>query len=312
MKTKKLHHIVFALFLLVSNATIAQTFRPVSGWSDENNERVENFLNSTLIINERKVAVFDADGTVFGQTPHYLADEALYDYAKDNYADKSDAKSKEKMEIIDRMLNGNNVGQDYVKERINFLSGMTVEEVKQLGEKYFHEKYQSKIYPQMREFIANLEEYDFEIWIISASPELLYEDFLSKELGIPNDRILGVRSTIQDNMVTDKVVSPVPQDEGKADVIQTFIKAKPLIASGNSRGDMEMMNESIGLKVMINPDDEKVEKGEEAGDMDGHTVKEYWEKNDAIIEKAHDIPEGNYEWTSGEWGIPKNKSNPDN
>src|SRR5699024_4010137 len=207
--------------------------------------------------------------------------------------------------------NGNNVGQDYVKERINFLSGMTVEEVKQLGEEYFHKKYQNKIYPQMREFIANLEEYGFEIWIISASPELLYEGFLGKELGIPNDRILGVRSTIQDNIVTDEVVYPVPQDEGKADVIQTFIKAKPLIASGNSRGDMEMMNESIGLKVMINPDDEKVEKGEGAGDMDGHTVKEYWEKNDAIIEKAHDIPEGDYEWTSGEWGIPKNKSNPD-
>src|SRR5699024_6164730 len=165
MKIKKLSSLVFALFLFITRSTIAQTFRPVSGWSDKNNQRVENLLNSTLIINERKVAVFDADGTVFGQVPHYLADEALYDYAKDNYADKSDTKSKEKMEIIDRMLNGNNVGQDYVKERINFLSGMTVEEVKQLGEEYFHKKYQNKIYPQMREFIANLEEYGFEIWI---------------------------------------------------------------------------------------------------------------------------------------------------
>ena len=39
------------------------------------------FLNTTLTMNNRKVAVFDGDGTVIGQVPYYLADEALYRYA---------------------------------------------------------------------------------------------------------------------------------------------------------------------------------------------------------------------------------------
>lgn len=37
--------------------------------------------------------------------------------------------------------------------------------------------------------------------------------------------------------------------------------------------DMEMMNESIGIKSIVNPDGEKVEKGSDASDMDGYTVK---------------------------------------
>lgn len=288
----------------------AQTFRNVSGWNDDVNHRLESFLNSTIIIRERKVAVFDCDGTLFGQVPHYLADEALYSFAQKTYGNKKDAVSKRKMKIIDGMLHGNNVGTQYVQDRINFLSGMTKEEVMRIGEDCFHEKYQQKMYPQMRELLANLKEYGFEIWILSASPELLYQGFVRKELGIPVDRILGVKSVVRNDTVTNTMVLPVPQDDGKADAIQTFIKARPLFAAGNSRGDMEMMNESVGMKLIVNPDDQKVEKGHEAGDMNGYTVKGYWEKNGAIIVQCNDVDDGNYKYVSEQLGIKPNKSNP--
>jgi len=55
------------------------------------------------------------------------------------------------------------------------------------------------------------------------------------------------------------MILPVPQNEGKADAIQTFIKTCPLFAAGNSRGDMEMMNESADLKMIVNPDDIKTD-----------------------------------------------------
>lgn len=260
---------------------------------------------------ERKVAVFDCDGTLFGQVPHYLADEALYSYAQNHYANKKDARSKSKMNIINNMLNGNNTGIQYVQDRIDFLAGMTKEEVTRIGEDCFHEKYQQKMYPQMRELLANLKEYNFEIWVLTASPELLYQEFVHKELGIPVDRILGVKSVVRNDTVTNSIVLPVPQDEGKADAIQTLIKARPLFVGGNSRGDMEMMNESVGIKLIVNPDDEKVEKGPEAGDMNGYTVKDYWEKNNAIIVQCHDVDEGGHKFTSAELGIKPNKSNPD-
>jgi len=288
----------------------AQTYRPVKNWSSEINNKLESFLNSTIIIKERKVAVFDCDGTLLGQAPYYLADEALYSYAKTHYAGKEDEFSKNKMKIIDRLLHGNNTGIEYVKERINFLSGMTVEEVEQIGENCFHAKYQQKIYPEMRALLANLKEYGFEIWILSASPELLYQQFIHEELGIPVDKILGVKSVIRNDTVTNTLVVPVPQDEGKAEALETFIKARPLFVAGNSRGDMEMMNESVGLKLIVNPDIKKVENGPESGAMNGNTVEEYWKKNDALIVHCKDIPEGDYKYVSAELGIKLNNSNP--
>ena len=289
----------------------AQTYRPVKNCNAEINNKLESFLNSTIIIKERKVAVFDCDGTLLGQVPYYLADEALYNFAKTHYAGKKDDLSKHKMEIVDRLLHGNNTGIEYVKERIDFLSGMTREEVEQIGEHCFHATYQQKIYPEMRELLANLKEYGFEIWILSASPELLYQQFVHQELGIPVDRILGVKSVVRNDTVTNTLVLPVPQDEGKAQALETFIKARPLFVAGNSRGDMEMMNESVGLKLIVNPDNSKVEKGEESGAMQGKTVEEYWKKNGALIVDCKDIPEGNYKYVSGEWGIKINKSNPE-
>lgn len=307
-KTEVKKRIAFIFFIacFFSEATVfAQTFRPVAGWPDSVNQRIENFLNSTLVINERKVAVFDCDGTLFGQAPHYLADEALYQYAKEHYSGKKDKRSKQKMEIVNKLLHGNNTGMQYVKERIAFLSGMTTEEVVRMGIDCFHQKYEGKFYPQMRTLLADLKSYGFEIWVVTASPELLYQGFVHKALGIPVERILGVRSVVRNDTVTNTLVYPVPQDEGKAEVIQTFIKAKPLFVGGNSRGDMEMMNQSVGLKLIINPDHEKAES-----EMEGNTVLNYWKKHHAVIVYCNDVPEGNYQYISDKWGVKKNKSNP--
>ena len=86
MKKKLVTSSVIILVMLFFTPYIsAQTYREIKGWSKEINDRIETFLNTTLTMNTRKVAVFDGDGTVFGQVPHYLADEALYRYADKYY-----------------------------------------------------------------------------------------------------------------------------------------------------------------------------------------------------------------------------------
>jgi phosphoserine phosphatase len=297
--------LVLAGLLQLSAQTF--TFNPIKGFTDVTNGKLQAFLESTVPMKIRKVAVFDCDGTLFGQAPHYLADEALFAYAKDNYAGKTDAKSKEKMKIIDQLLHGNNVGVDYVQNRIRFLSGLTPEQIKNIGNDMYHMVYQNKMYPEMKALIQNLKNFDFEVWIISASPELLYQRFCAEQLGIPEDRILGVKSLVTaDNIATDQLVFPVPQDNGKAEVVNTFVKATPLFAGGNSRGDMEMMNTSKGLKIMLNPDATKADKA-----FGGKTAKAYWEADpNCIIEYSNDVPEGNYKYVCDEWGVKKNASNP--
>jgi phosphoserine phosphatase len=304
--TKRILTLSFVFFLAFSYVTVAQTYREIKGWSVEVNNRLESFLNSTKIMKERKISVFDCDGTLFGQAPHYLADEAVYSYAKKTYENKNDELSKKKMVIIDKMLHGDNVGDAYVEDRIHFFAGKTPEEISIIGTDYFHSMYQNKFYPEMKELLANLEEYGFEVWVISASPEYLYQKFVAEELGIPVDRILGVKSIVKNGITTDDMVVPIPQDGGKAEVIQTYIKGRPLFVGGNSRGDMEMMNESVGLKLIVNADNKKVRTKEEDKPMTGYTVESYWKKEGAVLVNCKDVSEGDFKYVSDEWKVQLN------
>lgn len=298
------------MILTSSFALTAQTYRYIKGWPKEANDRIESFLNSTIPMKERKVAIFDCDGTLFGQVPYYLADEALFGFAQKTYGNRTDKEAKEKMAIVDDMLHGkDNVGIAYVQKRVRFFAGLSPDEISTIGNDCYHEKFQGKFYPEMKEFLANLQEYGIEIWVLTASPEFLYQRFVHEQLGIPVDRIIGVKSAVRNRKTTDELVLPTPQDWGKAETIHTFIKARPIIVGGNSRGDMEMMDESVGLKLMVNPDNVKIEK-EHAGNMEGMTVKQYWDKDpNCVIVYCNDVPEGNYKYTTQEWGVKVNKTN---
>jgi phosphoserine phosphatase len=303
---------ILLAFLLAGAATTAeaQTYHSIPGWSAKINSRIENFLNATLTTPGRKVAVFDGDGTVFGQAPYYLADEALYAYADDVYKGRTDKEAKAKLAILDAMVeNGDNVGKRYVEDRVHFLSGLTVEEIEEMGVTYYRRSYPGKMYPEMKALIANLQAYGFEVWILTASPELLYQKFLSEELNIPVTQVVGAKCVVKNGRTVDEIIFPIPQDDGKAASVETFIKARPLIVGGNSRGDMDMINLSQGLKIVVNPDDETV-RGAEDGPMSGHTVKSYWEKEGALIVKCNDVPDPNVRFHTTDWKIRTNKSNP--
>ncbi|HON54745.1 MAG TPA: HAD family hydrolase [Bacteroidales bacterium] len=300
----------FIIFILSNQLIVAQKYKFIDGWSKEINYRIERFLDSTKTLNERKVAVFDGDGTVFGQVPFYLADEALYQYADEQYKGKSDSLSKAKMKILKAMVeDGNNVGKPYVENRVHFLSGMTTEEVMEMGYQCYLRSYKGKFYPEMKILIDNLKAYGFEVWILTASPEYLYQKFITIELGIPDINVIGVKSVIIDDRLTDIIVLPIPQDDGKANTIPTFIKARPLLVGGNSRGDLDMINMSKGLKIVVNPDDVTV-RGKDDGPMSGYTVKQYWEKEGAVIVKCNDTADPMVRFHTREWGIRENLAHP--
>ena len=51
--------IILVMMLLITPCVSAQTYRQIKGWSKEVNDRLEDFLNSTITMKIRKVAVFD-------------------------------------------------------------------------------------------------------------------------------------------------------------------------------------------------------------------------------------------------------------
>jgi phosphoserine phosphatase len=307
---RRLLTLLFISATCIHSTLDAQTYRQIKGWPQDVNYKLESFLNSTLRMTERKVSVFDGDGTTFGQVPYYLADEALYQYADEVLKKRDDREAREKLAILDRMVkDGNNVGKPYVEDRVHFLAGLTPEEIENIGYDCYRKAYQGKFYPEMKELFANLREYGFEIWILTASPEQLYQKFFSEELGISNIYILGAKCVVKNGVTTGEIIPPIPQDDGKAHTIETFIKARPLIVGGNSRGDMDMLNESVGLKIVVNPDDVTV-RGADDGEMNGYTVRSYWEKEGALIVKCNDVADPNVKFHTADWKIRENRANP--
>ena len=124
------------------------------------------------------------------------------------------------------------------KTVFNFLSSLTPEEIAEIGHVMFQEKYQNKMYPEMKQLLANLKDYGFEIWIVTASPEFCMR-ICAEQLGIPQERILGVKSLVTaDGVTTGQLVYPVPQDNGKAEVVNTFIKNQTFVCRGGTAGEI--------------------------------------------------------------------------
>jgi phosphoserine phosphatase len=272
------------------------SFKPISGFSEEANQKLADFFARTKADTGRKVAVFDGDGTVLGQAPHYLADECLYEDAQ-KHPDK-------RPEIIREMQGQSNVSLPYVQGRVRYLAGATLEGLREMGRECFKRLYGDKVYPPMRTLIDALKKNGFEVWIVTASPESLYQGFLSDAFGIPITNVVGVKSVVREGIVTDEIVPPVPQDKGKKEAIETFVQEPPLLVAGNSRGDKEMIEYSRDLKLIVNPD-EHVAPDQEM------SVADYAKGQGWLIVRTTDVTDPSHPWiSSSAYGIKLNKEHP--
>lgn len=254
---------------------VETSFKDIEGFSKKTNQQLATFFVSTKNEQGRKIAVFDGDGTVLGQTPHYLADEAMYQYAAEH--------PNQNPEIFQEMIKQSNVSLPYVQNRVKYIAGMSLQGYRDLGEKYFNKYYSNKIYQPMKQLIATLKQNGFEIWVITASPEGLYQQFLSKQLEIPMTHIVGIKSVIKDGIITDQIIEPVPQDHGKKWAIESFVQGVPLFVAGNSRGDKEMIEFSKGLKMIVNPDEHIAPDQKES-------ISDYAKKNNWLTVRINDVP----------------------
>ena len=266
----------------------------IAGFTLEANQQLKDFLVSVRNESGRKIAVFDGDGTVLGQTPHYLADECMYQWAEQH--------PEENPQVLDSLKAQSNVSLPYVQNRIHLIAGMSLLDYRDLGEACFNTYYQHKIFLPMRDMIEILKGENFEIWIVTASPEGMYQQFLSEAFQIPITHIIGVKSVIRNGIITDEIVHPVPQDHGKKEAIETFVQDVPLLVAGNSRGDKEMIEYSRGIKMIINPD-------EHIAPDQTESIADYAKRNQWLIVQIADIPDPDFPSVSSQkYGIRTNKT----
>jgi phosphoserine phosphatase len=264
----------------------------INGFTNTLNEDLRNFINATADYKKRKVAIFSVDGALINQTPYYASDEATYIYAKEN--------PDWKPELLNKISKEKNNSKEHIKNKALYWSGLYTDQVEEIGNKVLRKHY--AFFPEMYDFLANLKVNNFEIWIITSSPEVLYQKFLSEYLNIPKNRIIGTKTVIENNKLTNKFIPPFLDREGKKDAIETFIKEKPLIVIGHSYSDIDMINSAKNIKIIVNPDNKAIHKSLGNKRVDEYAVKNVW-----TILDLKDVPTKRSEgMVSGAFNVKEN------
>lgn len=136
----------------------------------------------------------------------------------------------------------------------------------------FQKLYKKLIYQPMLELLSYLKANDFSVYICSGGGLDFMRIFSEETYNIPPENVIGSSIVKEFKITSDgyelirkaEILPPINDQEGKPVNINRYIGKKPLIAVGNSDGDIEMMEytvigQSPSLALLVHHDDEERE-----------------------------------------------------
>jgi phosphoglycolate phosphatase-like HAD superfamily hydrolase len=248
--------------------------------------RVTSEGSSDFVERDARVAVFDNDGTLWCEKPMYIQlDFLVRRFAEQATADPS-LREREPYKgayhgdltwLADAVAKHNQGDDSELKPLVAAIlsahAAITVEEHRARVEAFFRDAqhptlgrpYTSCAYRPMVELLRYLEAHDFTTFIVSGGAR----DFMRPVTGmlykIPPERVVGssVGLTYRDgNLFTTE--QPEFLDEGPVKPVRLWsrIGRRPILAAGNSDGDIEMLEftgapATPSLRLLIRHDDER-------------------------------------------------------
>lgn len=240
---------------------------PLPSWNDGTSKKaILDFVTKVTTKDSKcfvspaeRIAVFDNDGTLWSEQPMYFQFAFALDRAK--------AMAKQHPELMEREPFKTALGGDKRKSlAINEKnaaalvaethSGMTTEEFDQLVLDWvktarhpkFDRPYAELVYQPMLEVLTYLRENEFKTYIVSGGGIDFMRPWASKVYGIPPEQIVGSSGKTEFEMrdgkpvlVKQAAIDFIDDGPGKPVGIHKFIGRRPVMAFGNSDGDLEML-----------------------------------------------------------------------
>ena len=182
---------------------------------------------ASVLATRPAVAVFDCDGTLW-------SGDAGYGFMV--WSMESGLVSRNASDWIDsqyRLYRSGEVGEaEMCAEMVQVYAGLREHELRKASAEYFHSEVEARVFPEMRELVAQLRAGGTEIWAVSSTNNWLIEEAV-REFGIPVERVLAARVKVKDGLITSQLVD-VPTDEGKALSLRGVGVESPDAVFGNS------------------------------------------------------------------------------
>ncbi|MCK5815701.1 MAG: haloacid dehalogenase-like hydrolase [Flavobacteriaceae bacterium] len=249
------------------NVTKQEATNPLPSWNDvtsKNNiiayvKDVTNPESENFIPITDRIATFDNDGNLWSEQPAYFQLFFAIDRVKAMAADHPEWKDQQPFKAVleDDMDALKKQGEHgLIKLVMATHTGTTTEEFDAVVKDWIattkhptkNVGYDKLVFQPMLELLQYLRANDFKTYIVSGGGVDFMRAFVSPIYGIPSEQIIGSRiKTEFDYNNGNPVIRRLPileyndDKEGKPLNIQKIIGKKPVFSSGNSDGDLQMM-----------------------------------------------------------------------
>ncbi len=255
------------LFLAIVLPSVVAAQDPLPSWREGISKtavtefvvRVTTSGSPDFVPEPERIAVFDNDGTLWVEQPLYAPVAFLLYRVKALAPSHPEWKEKEPFKTIlenDTKTLAPVLRRYWVELLVATQTGMTTEQFNDIVKDWiaaarhprFDRPYTDLAYQPMLEVLKYLREKGFKTYIVSGGGLEFMRPWTEKLYGIPPEQVIGTSVKTKFEMRDGKwSIFRLPEIDfindrgGKPVSIQKFIGKRPLIAFGNSDGDMQML-----------------------------------------------------------------------
>ena len=269
---KKVTPLILAIIFLYSCTQLQEQQKttqtdPLPSWNDGNTKQaiidyvmdVTNRESENFIPVSDRIATFDNDGNLWSEQPAYFQLLFAMDRIKALAPDHPEWKTQQPFKaVLDNDLK--ELGKYGVHGILELVmashADMTTTEFETIVKEWlatakhprFDKPFTDLVYQPMLELLNYLRDNDFKTFIVSGGGIEFMRPWVEGVYGIPPDQVVGSSiKTEFDYNNGNPVIKRLPEMDfiddgsGKPIGIHKFIGKKPVFASGNSDGDLQMM-----------------------------------------------------------------------
>ena len=211
-----------------------------------------------------RIATFDNDGTLWTEQPAYFQLAFAIDRSKMIAAHNPELAENPLLKALatgDKEALANVTEHDLVQLVAETHSGMTLEQYQALVANWldvarhprFGVPYSALIYRPMLELLEYLRAHEYKTFIVSGGGVDFMRVFTEDVYGIPPEQVVGSMGETEFEiregvpvLIKQRAMNFVDDKEGKPVGIARFIGRRPVMAWGNSDGDLAMLQYTVG------------------------------------------------------------------
>ena len=279
-----------ALVLLVGGAS-ASAAEPLPSWSDgAAKSRILAFVEAlaqegaaSFVAPEDRIAVFDNDGTLWVEKPTYPQVFFMLDRLTALAPEHPEWKTTQPFAAA-LARDMKTLGGFGVPELLELLAathtGMTQTEFEgQIASFFANAKhprwerpFQELVYQPQLELLDHLRANGFQVFIVTGGGRVFVRSIAKQAYGVPRHMVVGSAVQTEFEMMgglprlmrLSKIAEPINDKAGKPVNIERTIGRIPILAVGNSDGDLQMLQYSTAhgarsLQVLVHHDDSERE-----------------------------------------------------